>query len=162
MSGKLRNMTSIYILAGNNMLLLYRIGSKVVSDSWCGIGGHFERNELNDARACVLRELYEEMQISEKELENLSLRYVTLRLKNAEIRQNYYFFAELKPGVDVKLSCNEGQPAWIAYENLLEKKMPYTAWYVLEHYLKVGKNTKEIYAGIAVEDGVKFTELKEF
>lgn len=45
-----------------------RIGSKVVEPSWCGIGGHFEKTELNNARACVLRELYEEMKIPESAL----------------------------------------------------------------------------------------------
>lgn len=93
MNGKLRNMTSIYLSCNNKMLLLYRIGSRVVAPSWCGIGGHFEDFELNDARACVLRELDEEMNISETDLENISLRYVTLRLRKGEIFQNYYFFA---------------------------------------------------------------------
>ena len=36
---KLRNMTSIYISCGTKILLLYRIGSRVVPPSWCGIGG---------------------------------------------------------------------------------------------------------------------------
>ena len=49
MEGKLRNMTSIYILDDNDrMLLLYRMGSKVISDSYTGTaGGHFEKDELN-------------------------------------------------------------------------------------------------------------------
>lgn len=42
--GKLRNMTSLYLLCGNEMLLLYRRGSKVVNDLWIGsAGGHFEK-----------------------------------------------------------------------------------------------------------------------
>lgn len=57
---RLRNMTSLYISRGTKMLLLYRIGSRVVPPSWCGIGGHFEPYELNDPRKCVLRELKEE------------------------------------------------------------------------------------------------------
>lgn len=93
---KLRNMTSIYISCGTKILLLYRIGSRVVPPSWCGIGGHFEPDELNDPRTCVLRELEEETGLTEKDLKNISLRYVTLKLKDGEIRQNYYYFAELK------------------------------------------------------------------
>jgi len=162
MDGKLRNMTSIYISGGNQMLLLYRVGSKVVSPSWCGIGGHFEEYELNDARACMLRELSEEMSIYESDLNNLQLRYVTLRLKNAEIRQNYYFFANLKPESTVKLKCNEGTPEWVDYEKILDMEMPHTAKYMLSHYLNIGKDTECIYAGVTVEDNVIFTELKEF
>ena len=57
MDGRLRNMTAVYLLRGSRVLLLYRQGGRVVNDVWTGsAGGHFERDELNDARACVLRE----------------------------------------------------------------------------------------------------------
>ena len=88
---KLRNMTSIYMIRGEEMLMLYRIGSRVVEPSWCGIGGHFEDSELNDPFACVLRELEEETPIRRDMLEKLTFKYVTLRLKKGEIRQNYYW-----------------------------------------------------------------------
>ncbi|WP_250228536.1 NUDIX domain-containing protein [Anaeropeptidivorans aminofermentans] len=159
---KLRNMASIYISRDDKMLMLYRIGSSVVPPSWCGIGGHFEEYELNDARACVLRELKEEMNISEGELDDLQLKYVTLRLKDNEIRQNYYFFADLKPNLIVNLICNEGKPEWIQYKHILEKEMPYTAKYVLQHYLKIGKYSNHIYGGIAALKNVVFTELIDF
>ena len=43
MNGKLRNMTSLYILKDDKVLLLYRQGSRVVNDKWVGsAGGHFE------------------------------------------------------------------------------------------------------------------------
>lgn len=109
MGGKLRNMASIYISKGDKMLLLYRQGSRVVNNVWIGsAGGHFEECELNDARACVLRELEEELGITEKKIENLHLRYVTLRRSKGEIRQNYYFFADLKDGTNEEFSSNEG------------------------------------------------------
>lgn len=155
-------MASIYISRDDKMLMLYRIGSRVVPPSWCGIGGHFEEYELNDARACVLRELKEEMNISEGELDDLQLKYVTLRLKDNEIRQNYYFFANLKPNAIVNLICNEGKPEWIQYEYILEKEMPYTAKYVLQHYLKTGKYSNHIYGGVANSKNVVFTELIDF
>ena len=97
MNGKLRNMTSIYLRRGDNYLLLYRVGSKVIGNSYTGTaGGHFEPEELNDAKACVLRELKEETGLLETDIEGLTMRYVTLRLKNGEIRQNYYFAVETK------------------------------------------------------------------
>jgi len=162
MNGELCNLTSVYISSRRKMLMLYRIGSRVVEPSWCGIGGHFEKAELNDARACVLRELYEEMKIPESALENLSLRYITLRLKKGEIRQNYYFFADLKPNINIELLCDEGKPEWVAYEDILAKEMPYTAKYVLSHYLGTGKNTTSVYGGIATKTAVNFIEFKEF
>ena len=118
MDGKLRNMTSIYLRKGNQFLLLYRMGSRVVGNSYTGTaGGHFEKEELNDAKACVLRELFEETGLKEQDVNGLKLRYITLRLKNGEVRQNYYFFGELAEHVDTKnLSSNEGKLQWFSQQ----------------------------------------------
>ena len=78
---KLRNMTSIYISCGTKILLLYRIGSRVVPPSWCGIGGHFEPDELNDPRTCVLRELEEE---------NRRLLEENTELKSKSLKESFY------------------------------------------------------------------------
>ena len=163
MDGTLRNMASIYISKGNKMLLLYRQGSKVVNDVWVGsAGGHFEEFELNDARACVLRELQEELGIAENEIKNLCLRYVTLRRNKEEIRQNYYFFADLKEGVDREFSSNEGVSRWFDFSELSSLEMPFTSKYVIQHYLDVGCKTDMIYGGIADGKKVVFIEMPEF
>lgn len=163
MDGTLRNMTSIYISKGNKMLLLYRQGSKVVNDVWVGsAGGHFEEIELNDARACVLRELQEELGITENEIKNLCLRYVTLRRTKGEIRQNYYFFADLKEDVDREFSSNEGISRWFDFSELSSLEMPFTSKYVIQHYLEVGCKTDMIYGGIADGEKVVFIEMTEF
>ena len=140
------------------------MGSKVVGDSYvASAGGHFESEELNDARACALRELYEETGIKEREIDQLSLRYITLRRKDNEIRQNYYFFAELKERRE-GLKSNEGRLEWFRMDELLDNmpQMPFTAYYVVKHYLERGKDTNALYAGIAAESGVAFIEMNEF
>ena len=135
MLGRLRNMTSIYLVNDENMLLLYRQGGRVVNNVWTGsAGGHFEENELNDSRACVLREMQEELGITENDIEGLSLRYITLRRTKEEVRQNYYFFARLKQNLN--LVSNEGILKWFPMNKLRELEMPYTAKYVIEHYLR--------------------------
>ena len=79
---KLRNMTSLYITKDTKVLLLYRIGSRVVPKSYIGTaGGHFEPDELNDPEMCVIRELAEELNINASHLIDLKLKYITLRLK---------------------------------------------------------------------------------
>lgn len=156
-------MTSIYITDKDKMLLLYRQGGRVVNNVWVGsAGGHFEDFELNDAKACVLRELKEELGLNEKDIRNLVLRYITLRRINAEIRQNYYFFAELNDGVDKNLNSNEGMLKWFPYSKLSELEMAYTSKYVIEHYLSIGYKTKEIYVGVADGETVVFTKMPEF
>lgn len=163
MDGKLRNMTTLYLIRGEEILLLYRIGSRVVlTPSWCGIGGHFEKEELNDARACVLREMYEEIGLTERDIEHLSLRYVTLRHKMNEVRQIYYFFAEMKAGVDITKECGEGILKWTAMEEIPDLAMPYTAKYVMMHYLQTGRFSEVLYGGIAQPEGVEFIEMKSW
>ena len=163
MDGTLRNMASIYISKGNKMLLLYRQGGRVVNNVWVGsAGGHFEEYELNDARACVLRELQEELGIAEKEIENLRLRYVTLRRSKGEIRQNYYFFADLKNGVSEEIVSNEGISKWFPLSELTSLEMPFTSKYVIEHYLNTGHKTDMIYVGVADGAKVIFTGMPEF
>ena len=163
MNVKLRNMTSIYILKDEKTLLLYRQGSRVANDVWIGsAGGHFEEFELNDAKACVLRELKEELGISESDLKNIKLRYVTLRRTKGEIRQNYYFFADLNDSEDIHLCSTEGILKWFDKSELKSLKMPFTSRYVIEHYLDIGYNNDMIYGGIADSKIVVFIELPEF
>lgn len=161
MLGKLRNMTSIYLFRGNEVLLLFRQGSRVVNDVWLGTaGGHFEEFELNDAKACVLRELKEEVGVEESQLSNLTLKYVTLRNIKGEIRQNYYFFAELDQ--DISLESNEGILKWFQVDEIGNLDMPFTSKYVINHYLTEGRMNDKIYSGVATRNTVEFSELEEF
>lgn len=163
MIGKLRNMTAIYLLKDDKVLLLFRQGGRVVNNVWTGsAGGHFEEFELNDAKACVLRELNEELSLCENDIEDLSLRYVTLRKTNGEIRQNYYFFAKLKEGISDELHSNEGMVKWFPINEIGVLEMPYTAKYVMEHYCETGQFSDKLYTGVTNENGVEFIELPEF
>jgi 8-oxo-dGTP diphosphatase len=154
-------MTAIYIMYKNRMLLLYRVGSRVVQPSWCGIGGHFKKDELNDPKACVIRELYEETGITESDIGDVKLKYITLRQKNNEIRQNYYFFAELNSEVEIK-ECDEGILEWVNMNEVLDREMPISAKESMKHYISLGKDNNKVYAGITTENGINFVELEEF
>lgn len=160
--GKLRRMTAVYLLRGDRILLLLRQGGRVADGLWTGsAGGHFEAEDQNDARACVLRELWEEMGLGEEALEALSLRYLTVRRTAHEIRQTYYFFAHLKEEAGEEFSSEEGNLQWFPLDGISGLKMPLTARYVLEHYFAVGRDSELMYAGITQEDGVKFLPLPE-
>lgn len=163
MVGKLRNMASIYLIREDKILLLYRQGGRVVNNVWTGsAGGHFETFELNDAKACVLRELKEELGVCEDEIENLSLRYVGMRRKNGEIRQNYFFFANLKSTVDEELTSNEGISKWFSIDEIAGLEMPYTAQFAMQHYCEIGRYTDDLYVGIADGEAVQFVSMPEF
>ena len=159
--GRLRNMTSIYLTYKDRILLLFRQGSRVVNDKWIGsAGGHFEKEELNNARQCVLREMQEELGLSESDVEGMALRYITLRLKNGEIRQNYYFFGKLNS--NKPLQSTEGNLEWFSYEDAEKLEMPASAKHMMLHYLKVGRFDDNLYAGITDDAGTRFVIMKEF
>ena len=158
---KLRNMTSVYLIRENSVLCLYRTGSRVVDNQYIGsAGGHFEENELNDPRKCVLREIQEELGLPADELVDLRLRYITHRLTNGEIRQNYYYFARLKE--ERELRSMEGTLHWIPFEEVPDLQMPVSAKHMILHYLKVGRFTDELYAGITEEKETRFVTMREF
>lgn len=159
---QLRPMTAIYLTRGEKILLLYRIGSRVVGNSYTGAaGGHIEAAEYRDPKACVLRELEEETGLTADALDGLRLRYITMRNKSGEIRQNYYYFAELKDGFTVNDS-NEGRLEWHDMSALDNLPMPVTARHVVDHYLAVGRFDDRLYGGLTTADGPVFAELTDF
>lgn len=163
MDGKLRNMASVYILHENKILLLYRQGGRVVNDVWVGsAGGHFEEFELNDAKSCALRELEEETGLAENALKYIRLRYITLRRTKGEIRQNYYFFAELRERENYDFVSREGELRWFDISEIRNLEMPFSAKFMMEHYLDVGVHNDKIYGGISDGRNVIFTEMPEF
>lgn len=159
--GKLRNMTSVYLTDEQGILCLYRIGSRVANEMYVGsAGGHFEENELNDARKCVLREMEEELGLTEADVVDMKLRYVTLRYRNGEIRQNYYFFAQLPERR--ALTSKEGNLHWFSYEDAWELHMPVSAKHMMRHYLAQGRFDDLVYAGVTTPEGTRFVSLTEF
>lgn len=142
---KTRNMTSIYLVKDKKMLLLYRIGSRVIKNSYTGTaGGHFEKEELNDPKACVLRELLEETGLGEKDIGN---------------PPKFFYFANLES--DIEVTSNEGMLQWFDFDEVPELDMPFTAKYVVRHYLKTGRKTDLLYGGVAGREGVNFVVMEE-
>ena len=161
MNERLRNMTSLYLVREDAVLCLYRIGSRVANNKYVGsAGGHFEPDELNDPRKCILREMREELGLEEADITDLRLRYITHRLTGGEIRQNYYFFARMKE--ERPLSSTEGQLCWIPYESIPELNMPVSARHMILHYCREGRFNDFLYAGITEEMGTSFVRMREF
>lgn len=153
-------MASVYLRCNDRILLLHREGSSIVQNLWIGsAGGHFEEFELRSAKDCVLRELKEELGLSHNVISNLSLRYVTLRYADNELRQNYYFFADYCESPNIAPPSNEGTTRWFSIRELSQLPMPFTARYMLEHYLAEGQFNDLLYGGIANNTGVTFYPL---
>ena len=158
---RLRNMTSVYLAREGEILCLYRVGSRVANNKYIGsAGGHFEKDELNDPKACVLREMKEELGLSESDVEGLTLRYITHRLAGGEIRQNYYFFGRLTE--DRPLKSTEGSLRWVPLAEIPALEMPLSAKHMILHYLEEGRFTDQLYCGVTERGGTKFIPMKDF
>lgn len=158
---KIRNMTSVYFVREDSILCLYRIGSRVADRLYVGAaGGHFENEEMDTPEACVLREMKEELSLEPDNIYDLRLRYITHRLKNGELRQNYYYFAGLKE--EKILHSTEGILRWIPLAEFPELPMPVSAKHMILHYLEKGRLDNTLYAGITEEGGTNFISMEEF
>ena len=161
MNPGLRNMTSVFFTREDGLLCLYRIGSRVANKKYVGAcGGHFENEELSSPEKCALREMQEELALTEADIEGLTLRYVTLRYYKGEIRQNYYFFARLKG--ERTLSSTEGDLRWCSWQELESLEMPLSARHMMDHYLSVGRFDENRYAGVTEPGGTRFVKLQSF
>lgn len=159
---KLRNMASVYILHDGKILLLYREGSRIAHHLYtASAGGHFEPAELNDPHACMARELKEELGLSTADFSTLSLRYITLRSRNGEIRQNYYYFAEIHPPDRIQTST-EGTLSWVSLTDALSYPMPHSARGVIAHYLTCGQYNSLLYCGVSLSGGTVFHPLYDY
>lgn len=135
-----RQMTSILLHRNDEILLLHREGSRVIEDSWVGIGGHVEDAESSRPRLAALRELHEEIGLREEQLSDLRLRYVALREVPDELRTTYYFTAHVDRDTPIPAACREGTLRWFSVDaDLSGLRMPPTARIVLDHWLHVGR-----------------------
>ncbi|WP_406046748.1 NUDIX domain-containing protein [Kribbella sp. NBC_00889] len=141
-----RLMTSVFLVRGSLVLLLYRKGSRAMDeDSWVGIGGHLEPGEINDPTAGALRELEEEIGVRPDQISDLALRYVALRDTGTELRQTYYFTAVLRPEAPLPVDCAEGDLHWFDLTvDPSDPKMPPTARIAFAHWLSHGRHDEAL------------------
>lgn len=157
----LRNMTSLFFVEDEGLWCLFRRGSRVANNKYVGAcGGHFEESELSSPEHCVLREMREELGLAPCDIQGLTLRYVTLRYMGHEIRQNYYFFAQLTG--QKALQSTEGDLRFFTWEQLKTIDMPVSARHMMDHYLEVGRFDANRYAGITEPGGSRFVKLQHF
>lgn len=134
-------MTSVFLVRDGRVLLLYRKGSRAIEDSWVGIGGHVEPEEIDDPTAGALRELEEEIGVTADQISGLSLRYVALRDTGQELRHTYYFTATLRSDAPLPADCAEGDLQWFDLTaNPSHLDMPPTARVAFDHWLTEGRH----------------------
>lgn len=132
---ELRQMATAFLWRDDKVLLMRKTNSRLHDGAfWTGLGGHLEAEELNRPRQACLREINEESGLAERDIEHLTLRYILLRVKEDEIRQQFVYFGAARRA-DV-VSSEEGELFWVERERLLELPMSRIVACMLEHYLQ--------------------------
>ena len=140
---KLRNISAAFIFNGKDVLMLKTSPSKkLFPNLWTPVGGHIEADEFRDPLRACIREIYEETGIWEKELDNIALRYITVRRKDDEIRIQYIYFAETK--VKTITNSDEGELFWVNKSSLQALEMSFVNKSVIEHYFSIGSNNDAV------------------
>lgn len=109
--------TTLFLLFGGKWLLLKRSPDKrFLPNRYTGLGGRVEADELGDLSGSVLRELFEETGIGERDLEHLTLRRLLTHNRPGEPLTNlFYFTAGLK--TYILPDCPEGTLHWVRPED---------------------------------------------
>ena len=104
--------TTLFLLFEGEWLLLRRSPQKrFLPNRWTGLGGRVEADELGDLRRSVLRELTEETDLTEADLEHLTLRRMLSHNRPGEpLTVLFYFTAELRRYA--LPDCTEGTLHW--------------------------------------------------
>ena len=153
-------MTSIFLIRDDRILLLYRIGSSAIADSWVGIGGHVNPDEIGDPTRAALRELEEEVGITPAQICDLALRYVSLRDSGEELRYTYYYTATLPLETPSPTECTEGELRWFDISpGPADLPMPPTAAVALKHWLAQGRYDDILRSIVMTADGPQVLSL---
>jgi 8-oxo-dGTP diphosphatase len=64
--------------------------------------------------------------------------------------------------MEEELGLTEKDIKGFSIEEVRKLEMPYTAKYVMEHYLEKGRYTAEMYVGVANGEKVEFVHFPEF
>lgn len=110
------------------------------------MGGHIEPDEINNPEIACIREVYEETGIESDQINELELRYILLRQKGNEVREQFVYFGKtVKQELE---QTEEGELHWIEIDLVNTLEMPMTIREVLNHYFRIGFKNSEKYIGI--------------
>ena len=141
-----RQMTTIFLFNGEQCLIMERSADRDFGPGyWAGVGGHLEPEELRNPQQACLREIEEETGFVAADIEDLHLKYIVLRLKANEIRQQYVYFARTQRRDFTDTS--EGKLHWMHLPDLLDRYASKTTHFIVQHYLAEGKESDAVHVG---------------
>ncbi len=146
----LRNSVGAFLQNEDKVLLLKRSEHKKIAPSvWSGVGGHMEKDEINDPLSACYREILEETGIAKEEIYDLKLKYVIIRYRftDNEIRQSYVYFG--KTSKKETIQTDEGVLHWISKEEMLNRTFSDTFAEMLKHHSTQQNGSDDRFVGVA-------------
>lgn len=161
---ELRQMSTAFLTNEHHILMMRKDKSRIFeSEFWTGLGGHLEQGELNNPKVACFREIEEESGITDSKIQDLRLRYILLRVKEDEIRQQFVYFGKT---TDMNfIASEEGDLFWIKENELLNMRTSKIINFMLQHYFE-NRNLEEVMIGtIAIneveEPIIQWAQLKD-
>jgi 8-oxo-dGTP diphosphatase len=139
--------TALLFNSKNELLMMKRSPNRTLSPGlWAAVGGHLEPDELNNPRAAVIREIFEETGLREEDISGLRMQYILIRLNRDEVRQQFFYVGrtDVRPSV----RTDEGELYWIPEAAILDRPMPFIFRGLLKHYLAHG-DSEHVWIGTA-------------
>ena len=142
------NLTGAFLRNNGKVLLIKRgMHKKIAPGMWSGLGGRIENSEMNTPHEAALREIEEESGILPQNVDSLKLQYILLGKHTDYIGQTYIYFGETSQ-TDIR-QCDEGEIAWVAEEELLNRNFSDYIDQMLKHHLARSSEDKAVYIGVA-------------
>lgn len=136
-----RILANVFLCYEDKILLLKRgLHKKMAPGYWAGVGGHVELEDIENPHALDLsktcyRELAEEIGIKKADIQNLSLKYISVRKTEIEMRYTYHYFGETKIGFSLP-HCDEGELHWLDKDRIFALPMTISVKAPLKHWLE--------------------------
>lgn len=109
--------------------------------------GHIEGDEIYEPQKACTREIEEETGLRSECIEDLSLRYIVLRLKESqEIRIQYVFFGNVSKNPTL-IEIDEGSLKWVGFKDIPNHNVSATTVEIVKHYKEIATFTEEVYVG---------------
>ncbi|GAA3408302.1 NUDIX domain-containing protein [Paenibacillus hodogayensis] len=146
---KCRMMAAAMLFHDDELLMMERSMSRTLNPGmWAAVGGHLEPDELSRPRHACLREIQEETGFGPDDIADLKLRYILLRNKEGELRQQFIYSGRAlrRDFVDT----DEGDLHWVPVAEVLDRDrdIPYIYRKTLEHYFRTGP-CDHVWVGVA-------------
>lgn len=144
-------MTTAYLFHEDRVLLMERSSQRsFIPGLWSGIGGHVEPNEYGDIESSCFREIEEETGLRSNAVDSLSLKYVILRQKQDELRQQFVYFGTAN--ITAVGTTDEGTLHWIPCNQVFDCKMTDSNRLMLKHYFD-NDQTDKVWVGTMYGEG---------